>query len=91
MIRYSLQPRDSIFVEGYGFLFFARNMGKNIARNISENVSINTIRKFLVILNNLLQMQLKLLQKERFKKQQKQLVISLALLLELQESKKLCH
>ena len=28
MTRYSVQPRDGIFVEGYGFLFFAKNMGK---------------------------------------------------------------
>ena len=27
---YSVQPRDRIFVKGYGFLSFAKNMGKNI-------------------------------------------------------------
>ena len=30
MTRYSVQPRDRIFVKGYGFLSFAKNMGKNI-------------------------------------------------------------
>ena len=30
MIRSSVQPRDGIFVKGYGFLPFARNMGKNV-------------------------------------------------------------
>ena len=45
MIRYSLQPRDSIFVEDYGFLSFARNMGKNIGKNISENVSCKCNQK----------------------------------------------
>ena len=30
MTRYSVQPRDRLFVNGYGFLFFAENMGKNI-------------------------------------------------------------
>ena len=38
-MRYSLQPRDQIFVKGYGFLSFAKNMGKKIGRNISKNLS----------------------------------------------------
>ena len=28
MMQYSVQPRDRIFVKGYGFLSFAKNMGK---------------------------------------------------------------
>ena len=28
MMRYSVQPGDRIFVKGYGFLSFAKNMGK---------------------------------------------------------------
>ena len=28
MTRYSVQPNDRIFLEGYGFLPFARNIGK---------------------------------------------------------------
>ena len=39
MMRYSVQPRDRIFVKGYGFLSLAKNMGKNIGKNISKNVS----------------------------------------------------
>ena len=39
MMRYSVQPRDRIFVKGYGFLSLAKNMGKNIGTNISKNVS----------------------------------------------------
>ena len=39
MTRYSVQPRDRIFVKGYGFLSFADNMGKNIGKNISKNLS----------------------------------------------------
>ena len=34
-----VQPRDRIFVKGYGFLTFAKNMGKNISKNISNNLS----------------------------------------------------
>ena len=33
MMRYSVQPRDQIFVKGYGFLSFAKSMGKNISKN----------------------------------------------------------
>ena len=34
-MRYSVQPRDRIFAKGYGFLSFAKNMGKNISKNLS--------------------------------------------------------
>ena len=36
MTRYSVQARDSVFVKGYGFLSFTRNMGKNISKNASS-------------------------------------------------------
>ena len=41
MTRYSVQPRDYlwIFVKGYWFLSFAKNMCKNIGKNISTNLS----------------------------------------------------
>ena len=31
-MRYSMEPRDEIFVKGYGFLSFAENMSKNIGK-----------------------------------------------------------
>ena len=34
MTRYSVQPRDRIFVKGYGFLSFAKNMCKDIGKNM---------------------------------------------------------
>ena len=34
MTCYSVQQRDQIFEKGYGFLSFARNMGRNIGKNI---------------------------------------------------------
>ena len=37
-MRYSVQPREKIFVKGYGFLSFAKNMGKNFGKNISKNL-----------------------------------------------------
>ena len=39
MTRCSIQPRDRIFVKGYGFLSFSKNIGKNIGRNTSKNLS----------------------------------------------------
>ena len=36
MIRYSVKPRDGIFVKGYGFSYVAKNMSKNICKNISK-------------------------------------------------------
>ena len=39
MTRYSVQPWDQIFVNGYGFFSFAKNMGKNIDKNTSKTLS----------------------------------------------------
>ena len=39
MMRYSVQPRGQIFVKGYGFLSFAKNMDKNIDKIINKNLS----------------------------------------------------
>ena len=36
MMRYLVQLRDRIFVKGYGFLSFAKNMSKNVGKNISK-------------------------------------------------------
>ena len=44
-------------------------------KNNGKNISKNTGRKILIMLNNHHKMHLKLLQKEQFKKQQKQLPI----------------
>ena len=44
-MRYSVQPRKGIFVEGHGFLCFAKTMGKNIGKTISKNLSGKYIQK----------------------------------------------
>ena len=36
MIHYPIQPEDGIFVKSYGFLSFAKNMGKDIGKTISK-------------------------------------------------------
>ena len=35
-MRYSIEPRDKIYVKGYGFLTFAKNMGKNFSNKYSQ-------------------------------------------------------
>ena len=31
-MRYSIEPRDRIYVKGYGFLSFARKKGKSLSK-----------------------------------------------------------
>ena len=38
-MRCSIEPKDQIFVKGYRFLSFAKNMETNIRENISKNLS----------------------------------------------------
>ena len=47
MTWYSVQPSDRIFVKGYGFLFLAKNIGKNHGQNISKNLSSKYGQKLL--------------------------------------------
>ena len=35
-MRYSTEPRDRIYVKGYGFLSFAKNMGKNLSNKYGQ-------------------------------------------------------
>ena len=35
-MRYSIEPRDRIYVKGYGFLSFAKNMGKNVSNKCGQ-------------------------------------------------------
>ena len=47
MTRYSVQPRDQIFLKGYGFLSYAKNMDRNIGKNISKSLSSKCTQKIL--------------------------------------------
>ena len=47
MMRYSVKPRDQIFVKGYVFLSFGKNMGKSIGKNKSKNFSGKYSQKLL--------------------------------------------
>ena len=36
--RYSIEPRDRIYVKGYGFLSFAKNMGKSLCNKYGQKI-----------------------------------------------------
>ena len=38
MRQKSIETRDRIFVNSSGFLFFARNIGKNVGKSISKHL-----------------------------------------------------
>ena len=37
-MRYSIEPRDWIYVKGYGFLSFAKIIGKNLSNKYSQKL-----------------------------------------------------
>ena len=47
MTHYSIEPENRIFVKGYGFSSFVKNMSKNIGKDISKNLSGKCIQKLL--------------------------------------------
>ena len=70
-MRYSVEPRDRIYVKGYGFLSFTKNMGKSLSnkygQKILDSAKISTTDAT------------KTASKGQFKKQQKQLAIWLVI------------
>ena len=43
-MRYSIEPRDRIYVKGYGFLSFAKNMGKSLSNKYGQKL-VNSAKK----------------------------------------------
>ena len=37
-MRYSIKPRGRIYVKGYGFLYFAKNMGKSLSHKYGRKL-----------------------------------------------------
>ena len=37
-MRYSIEPRDRIYLKGYGFLSFAKNMGKSVSNKYGHKL-----------------------------------------------------
>ena len=44
-MRYSIEPRDGIYVKGYGFLSFAKNIGKSLSRKYGQKL-LDSAKKF---------------------------------------------
>ena len=38
-MRYSIESRDRIYVKGYGFLSFAKNMNKSLSNKYDKKLS----------------------------------------------------
>ena len=64
---YSTELRDRIYVKGYGFLSFAKNMGKSLSSKYGQKLLDSAKKSTTDAIKTAL--------KEQFKKQQKQLVI----------------
>ena len=43
-MRYSIEPRDRIYVKGYGCMSFAKNIGRNSSNKYSQKI-IDTAKK----------------------------------------------
>ena len=37
-MRYSIEPRDIIYLKGFGFLSFAKNMGKSLSNKYGQKL-----------------------------------------------------
>ena len=37
-MRYSIEPRDRIYVKGYAFLAFAKNLGQNLSNRYGQKI-----------------------------------------------------
>ena len=44
-MRYSIEPRDRIYVKGYGFLSFAKNMDKSLSNKYGEKL-LDSAKKY---------------------------------------------
>ena len=63
-MRYSIEPRDIRYVKGYGFLSFAKHIGKNISNKHGQKL-VDSAKKSATDT-------IKTASKKQFKKQQKQ-------------------
>ena len=43
-MRYSIEPRERIYVKGYGFLTFAKNIGRNLSNKYGQKL-VDTAKK----------------------------------------------
>ena len=66
-MRYSIELQDRIYVKGYGFLSFAKNMGKSLSNKYGQKL-LDSAKKSITDA-------IETASKKQFKKQLKQLVI----------------
>ena len=66
-MRYSIELRDRIYVKGFGFLSFAKNIGKNLSNKYGQNIFYTAKKSTADAIKTVL--------KKQFRKLQKQLVI----------------
>ena len=66
-LRYSIEPRDIIYVKRYGFLSFAKNMGKDLSNKFGQKL-LDSAKKSTTDA-------IKTVSKNAIQKQQKRLVI----------------
>ena len=71
-MHYSVQPRDRIFVRGYGFYLLPKKIGKNIGKNIIKKLSSKYSQKLLDHAKESAAYALKTASKKQSKKKQKQ-------------------
>ena len=43
-MRYSIEPRDKVYLKEYGFMSSAKNIGKNLINKYSQKI-IDTLKK----------------------------------------------
>ena len=67
-MHYSIESKERRYLKGYGFLSFAKNIGKNISNEYSQNLVDSAKKSATDAIKTAFQ-------KEQFKKQQKQLEI----------------
>ena len=41
-MRYSIEPKDRIYLKGYGFLSFAKNIGANLSNKYGQKLLDST-------------------------------------------------
>ena len=73
-MRYSIEPRERRYVKGYGFLSFAKSMGTH-ATKFSKNLNKRYGQKLVDTAKKSATDALKILVKEQFKNQLKQVGI----------------
>ena len=73
-MHYSIEPRHRIYLKGYGFLSFAKNIGTN-ANKVAESMSNKCSQKLFDSAKKSTTDAIKTASKRAIKKQQKQQVI----------------